>query len=132
MSSSMGVSSGVREAFVQSKINVTMDETANESSAVATLAVHRPAEFFSSPHGKIKPESGVFVIQFRDASTGEVLLQYPSEKVVAEYQRTASISEAVTTSPPSDSSPVPQQHQTAVAATPAPPAAVEEKPAKKE
>ncbi len=42
---------------------------------------------FVSPKGVIDAESGVYVVQFRNASTGNVNFQYPNKKVVAEYTR---------------------------------------------
>jgi hypothetical protein len=42
---------------------------------------------FVSPKGMIDAESGVYVVQFRNASTGNVNFQYPNKKVVAEYTR---------------------------------------------
>lgn len=42
---------------------------------------------FVSPKGNIDPQSGVYVVQFRNASTGNVDFQYPNKKVVAEYVR---------------------------------------------
>jgi hypothetical protein len=42
---------------------------------------------FVSPKGKIDAESGVYVVQFRNSSTGNVNFQYPNKKVVAEYAR---------------------------------------------
>ena len=42
---------------------------------------------FVSPKGSIDAKSGVYVVQFRNASTGNVDFQYPNKKVVAEYSR---------------------------------------------
>jgi hypothetical protein len=42
---------------------------------------------FVSPKGVIDAKSGVYVVQFRNASTGNVNFQYPNKKVVAEYVR---------------------------------------------
>lgn len=42
---------------------------------------------FVSPKGNIDPQSGVYVVQFRNAATGNVDFQYPNKKAVAEYTR---------------------------------------------
>jgi len=42
---------------------------------------------FVSPKGVIDAKSGVYVVQFRNAATGNVNFQYPNKKVVAEYVR---------------------------------------------
>jgi hypothetical protein len=42
---------------------------------------------FVSPKGMIDAKSGVYVVQFRNAATGNVNFQYPNKKVVAEYAR---------------------------------------------
>ena len=42
---------------------------------------------FVSPKGVIDAKSGVYVVQFRNSSTGNVNFQYPNKKVVAEYTR---------------------------------------------
>jgi hypothetical protein len=44
---------------------------------------------FVSPKGIVDPESGVFVLQYRNQDTGEVKVQYPSKKVVEAYSRTS-------------------------------------------
>lgn len=43
---------------------------------------------FVSPKGIVDPESGVFVLQYRNHDTGEVKVQYPSKKVVEAYNST--------------------------------------------
>lgn len=62
------------------------DVSANASSqrSVSDVSNH------VSPKGLVDPQSGVYVLQFRDGETGEVLNQYPSEKVVDAYKRGAS------------------------------------------
>ena len=42
---------------------------------------------FVSPKGSIDAKTGVYVVQFRNSSTGNVDFQYPNKKVVAEYSR---------------------------------------------
>jgi hypothetical protein len=42
---------------------------------------------FVSPKGSIDAKTGVYVVQFRNSSTGNVNFQYPNKKVVAEYSR---------------------------------------------
>ncbi|MCR4376889.1 MAG: hypothetical protein NUV50_02210 [Rhodospirillales bacterium] len=61
-------------------------------SAPVTGAAGHPAKvdvtnFVTSPKGVVDPESGVYVLQYRDGATGEVLNQYPSAKVVDAYKR---------------------------------------------
>lgn len=70
---------------------------ARESGSVApsetsTKLAERPK--FVSPKGNIDPSSGVYVVQFRNASTGNVDFQYPNKKVVAEYSRTDQLAPA--------------------------------------
>lgn len=45
------------------------------------------SNYVTSPKGVVDPQSGVYVLQYRDGATGEVLNQYPSEKVVDAYKR---------------------------------------------
>ncbi|HEY9078850.1 hypothetical protein [Magnetovibrio sp.] len=52
------------------------------------------SNYVTSPKGVVDPESGVYVLQYRDGATGEVLNQYPSEKAVSAYKRGASNGEA--------------------------------------
>lgn len=47
---------------------------------------------FVSPKGSVDPQSGVYIVQFRSASTGNVDFQYPNKKVVAEYSRSEKLS----------------------------------------
>ncbi len=49
---------------------------------------------FVSPKGNIDPQSGVYVVQFRNASTGNVDFQYPNKKAVAEYTRSDKLAPA--------------------------------------
>jgi len=71
-------------------------KTASDAGANASV---RPdthvdvSNYLTSPKGVVDPESGVFVLQYRDGSTGEVTKQYPSQKVVAAYKRGASSGE---------------------------------------
>ena len=44
------------------------------------------APAYVSPKGAVDPESGIFVLQYRDTDTGEVRVQYPAQKVVSAYQ----------------------------------------------
>jgi len=48
------------------------------------------SNYVTSPKGVVDPQSGVYVLQYRDGATGEVLNQYPSAKVVDAYKRGAS------------------------------------------
>jgi len=47
------------------------------------------SNYVTSPKGVVDPESGVYVLQYRDGATGEVLNQYPSAKAVDAYKRGA-------------------------------------------
>lgn len=64
-------------------------EAAPEQQAKLT---ERPK--FVSPKGNIDPSSGVYVVQFRNASTGNVDFQYPNKKAVAEYSRSDKLTAA--------------------------------------
>jgi len=72
------------------------------------------SNYVTSPKGVVDPESGVYVLQYRDGATGEVLNQYPSEKAVSAYKRGASNGEA---SPASVSTADVQSAPSSVAAT---------------
>jgi hypothetical protein len=72
------VSAGIRPTPIKSSsAEPTVKATNNKSM--------RPE--FVSPKGVIDAESGVYVVQFRNSSTGNVNFQYPNKKVVAEYTR---------------------------------------------
>lgn len=58
-----------------------------------TLSLSERPEFVS-PKGNIDPQSGIYVVQFRNASTGNVDFQYPNKKVVAEYSRSDKLAPA--------------------------------------
>ena len=47
------------------------------------------SNYVTSPKGVVDPKSGVYVLQYRDGATGEVLNQYPSQKAVSAYKRGA-------------------------------------------
>jgi len=70
---------------VRASASVAPNETASK-------LVERPK--FVSPKGNIDPQSGVYVVQFRNASTGNVDFQYPNKKVVAEYSRSDKLAPA--------------------------------------
>jgi len=57
------------------------------------------SNYVTSPKGVVDPESGVYVLQYRDGATGEVLNQYPSEKAVSAYKRGASNGEDASSPP---------------------------------
>ncbi|WP_139134863.1 hypothetical protein [Magnetovibrio blakemorei] len=77
-----------RKAAVDAK---SSDVNAQASSQKASVDV---SNYVTSPKGVVDPQSGVYVLQYRDGATGEVLNQYPSEKVVDAYKRGASNGEA--------------------------------------
>jgi len=52
------------------------------------------SNYVTSPKGVVDPESGVYVLQYRDGATGEVLNQYPSAKAVDAYKRGASTAQS--------------------------------------
>ena len=64
--------------------------------------------FVTSPKGVVDPQSGVYVLQYRDGETGEVEMQYPSKKAVAAYQRSDSAAVASQTSTDKAGPSVPQ------------------------
>lgn len=80
-----------------------------DTAPVATLTISEPSKFFVSPKGTLDPKTGFFVIQFRDGKTGEVLMQYPSDKVTTEYRKTQKSEDphAGETTPSRTSAPVP-------------------------
>ena len=70
--------------------NVTRYKPPSSSASTPTVELSnnrgvRPE--FVSPKGSIDAKSGVYVVQFRNSSTGNVDFQYPNKKVVAEYSR---------------------------------------------
>ncbi len=69
---------------------------ARESSSVVqsepSTAKLNDVPRFVSPKGSVDPQSGVYVVQFRSAATGNVDFQYPNKKVVAEYTRSDKLS----------------------------------------
>jgi len=62
------------------------------AAPAAKPAAIQPAEFVSSPKGRIDSDSGMFVIQFRDRSSGEVTMQFPAEKAAGVYKKAESLS----------------------------------------
>ena len=83
----------------------TARPTAKASSEAAAPVLKaeavKPAEFISSPKGRIDSGSGMFVIQFRDRSSGEVTMEYPSKKAAGVYKKADSLvpSESTSTGP---------------------------------
>lgn len=76
-----------------SPVQSVVPKAGGQVSSPAPVAVPPPGEFVSSPKGAIDAESGLYVIKFRDSGSGEVTMQYPPEKVVKEYRRSAAIAE---------------------------------------
>jgi hypothetical protein len=72
------ISTGIQKPSLKSSSTEPSVKAINNTSV-------RPE--FVSPKGVIDAESGVYVVQFRNASTGNVNFQYPNKKVVAEYTR---------------------------------------------
>lgn len=72
------------------------------SSQPSETKVFKPAEFFSSPKGKIDSD-GFYVVQFRDPESGEVQLEYPSKKVTTAYKQTVSSTQSAAPQPSSGS-----------------------------
>lgn len=76
---------------------------------------------FVSPKGSIDAKSGVYVVQFRNSSTGNVNFQYPNKKVVAEYSRTDKLTPTPAPAPSSEGRSVASSGGTEVASSaPAP------------
>ena len=82
------ISAGIRHTPIKSS---STDQTVK---ALNNTGV-RPE--FVSPKGVIDAKSGVYVVQFRNASTGNVNFQYPNKKVVAEYVRSDNLIPATET-----------------------------------
>lgn len=66
----------------------------NESLSAGKKLIADVSNYVTSPKGVVDPQSGVYVLQYRDGATGEVLNQYPSAKVVDAYKRGARSGEA--------------------------------------
>lgn len=81
-----------RKAAGPSEVKAAVDSGAKASSQ--KQAVPDVSNYVTSPKGVVDPESGVYVLQYRDGATGEVLNQYPSEKVVDAYKRGASTTDS--------------------------------------
>jgi len=73
-----------------SEVKTASEAGASASDRQKTVDV---SNYVTSPKGVVDPESGVYVLQYRDGDTGEVLNQYPSKKVVAAYKQGASTGE---------------------------------------
>lgn len=59
--------------------------------APSTASVVRGDPVFLSPKGVVDPQSGMYMLQYRDSSTGDVKVQYPSPKVVKAYNAGAAL-----------------------------------------
>lgn len=58
-----------------------------EAQVAQPIKASELANFVTSPKGVFDPESGLYLLQYRDQSTGQVTRQYPSEKVVDAYKK---------------------------------------------
>ena len=83
---SVSATPSVNEGAASARAKVNTSDVPSASSG--NLA---PA--YVSPKGVVDPESGVFVLQYRDGETGDVEVQYPSQKAVSAYQGAAVVSE---------------------------------------
>ncbi len=92
----------------------------NNASSVTAVSAPTPqvapvikAGEFSQMKGTIDNEA-MYVVQFRDSESGEVRMQYPSEKAASAYQKTADVVEAkhetVAPAPAPTTSSAPSEH----------------------
>lgn len=79
------VVSSSRKATAHTEVKTVSQADANATARKPSSA--DVSNFVTSPKGVVDPQSGVYVLQYRDGETGEVEMQYPSKKVVAAYQR---------------------------------------------
>ncbi len=91
-----------------------------EAPVVKKVETIQPADFISSPKGRIDSDSGLFVIQFRDRSSGEVTMQFPFEKAAGVYKKAEALVEA---GPVAKSAPAPDPVSSPAPAPAAAPAA---------
>lgn len=75
---------------------------------------------FLSPRVELDPRSNLVVVQYRDAETGDVVRQYPSEAVVREYKRQQDATVEVTPTPQAPETPSPPAPSAAQPETPLP------------
>lgn len=66
---------------------VSAAKSVEAQAAQQASAPPSKAAIVTSPKGVFDPESGLYLLQYLDQSTGEVTKQYPSEKVVDAYRR---------------------------------------------
>jgi len=90
--------SAVRPQEAVKKLEVGTASGGGVGSSIGSKSAPDVSDYVTSPKGVVDPQSGVYILQYRDGATGEVLNQYPSAKVVDAYKRGAS-SGGVATSP---------------------------------
>lgn len=73
--------------------NSAADSKAVPQGSEGSVAKAQVANFVTSPRGVFDPQSGLYLLQYRDQSTGQVTRQYPSEKVVDAYKKGLSTGE---------------------------------------
>lgn len=81
-------------ASMQIRSNLAARSAVPKATAVVSNSPAQAAPsgvFVSSPKGSIDAASGIYVIKFRDSRSGEVTMQYPAEKVVHEYRKSADV-----------------------------------------
>ena len=86
--------------------NNTSSASAASASAPKVENVIKAGEV-SSMKGTIDTQAAMYVVQFRDAETGDVRMQYPSKKAATEYKKTAETVERSSDSPAPAPTPAP-------------------------
>ena len=105
--SDLSVKTALDSAVTQPRRSASIETKSAPDAGAAPVAGQGTAKgsapdisnYVTSPKGVVDPESGVYVLQYRDGATGEVLNQYPSEKAVSAYKRGASNGEVASPSP---------------------------------
>ncbi|MBL6931046.1 MAG: hypothetical protein ISR46_06045 [Rhodospirillales bacterium] len=78
----------------------------SQSSSASATTVSAPkvdnvikAGEYTAMKGTIDTDAAMYVVQFRDAETGAVHVQYPSKKAAVEYKKTAEVVESKSETP---------------------------------
>lgn len=105
MVSTFGVSA-TQSPFVPTATSAGVVASLVQGGSTATPATARPvtpvAPAFFNPRFSFDRELGLLIMQVRDDATGEVLTQFPSEKVVKEYRRQQSNASGDSQAPAND------------------------------
>ncbi|CAA7620224.1 conserved hypothetical protein [Candidatus Terasakiella magnetica] len=86
MSTSIEVAPNYRSSPTDAPVTSQRAAKQHEDNAERATPVYEAARF-SSPVIKVDSDTGLALLVVRDSDTGKELDQYPSQKVVEEYQR---------------------------------------------